>query len=77
MAIAVFTTIVKRNGRVEDFNPQKITSALTKAGQVTGEFGAETAQMMTVRVLNIAQQIFIDNPTVEGREDREKSRRTR
>ncbi len=69
MAIAVFTTIVKRNGRVEDFNPQKITSALTKAGQVTGEFGAETAQMMTVRVLNIAQQIFIDNPTVEGIQD--------
>ena len=69
MAIAVFTTIVKRNGRTEDFNPQKITSALTKAGQVTGEFGAETAQMMTVRVLNIAQQIFIDNPTVEGIQD--------
>jgi len=69
MAVAVFTTIVKRNGRVEDFNPQKITGALTKAGQVTGEFGAETAQMMTVRVLNIAQQIFIDNPTVEGIQD--------
>ena len=69
MAIAVFTTIVKRNGRVEEFNPQKITNALTKAGQVTGEFGIETAQMMTVRVLNIAQQIFIDNPTVEGIQD--------
>jgi len=69
MAIAVFTQIIKRNGRTEEFNPQKITNAITKAGQVSGEFGPETAQKMTVRVINIAQQIFLDNPTVEGIQD--------
>jgi len=69
MAIAVFTQIVKRNGRTEEFNPLKITKAITKAGQVSGEFGPEIAQKMTVRVVNIAQQIFIDNPTVEGVQD--------
>ncbi len=69
MAIAVFTRIIKRNGRVEDFNPTKISSAIAKAGQITGEFGEEMAQKMTVRVLNIAQQIFSDNPTVEGIQD--------
>src|ERR1039458_3009485 len=69
MSIAVFTQIIKRNGRTEEFNPLKITKAITKAGQVSGEFGPEIAQKMTVRVVNIAQQIFVDNPTVEGVQD--------
>ncbi len=69
MAIAVFTKIIKRNGRVEDFNPTKITNAIAKAGEITGEFGVEMAQKMTVRVLNIAQQMFDENPTVEGIQD--------
>ena len=69
MAIAVFTQIIKRNGRSEDFNPKKITSAITKAGQVSGEFGPEIAEKMTMRVVNIAHQIFIDNPMVEGIQD--------
>jgi len=69
MAIAVFTQIIKRNGRTEEFNPLKITKAITRAGQVTGEFGPEIAQKMTVRVVNIAQQIFNENPTVEGVQD--------
>jgi ribonucleoside-triphosphate reductase len=69
MAIAVFTQIIKRNGRTEEFNPLKITKAITKAGQISGEFGPEIAQKMTVRVVNIAQQMFIDSPTVEGIQD--------
>ena len=69
MAIAVFTQIIKRNGRTEEFNPQKITNAIAKAGEVSGEFSLETAQKMTVRVVNIAQQMFMDNPTVEGIQD--------
>ena len=69
MAIAVFTQIIKRNGRTEEFNPLKITKAITKAGQVSGEFGPEIAHKMTMRVVNIAQQIFVDNPTVEGIQD--------
>jgi ribonucleoside-triphosphate reductase len=69
MAIAVFTQIIKRNGRTEEFNPLKITKAITKAGQISAEFGPEIAQKMTVRVVNIAQQMFIDSPTVEGIQD--------
>ena len=69
MAIAVFTSIIKRNGRTEEFNPQKITNAIAKAGEVSGEFTVETAQKMTLRVVNIAQQMFTDSPTVEGIQD--------
>ena len=69
MAIAVFTTVIKRNGRTEGFDPKKITKAIVKAGQVTGEFGPDMAQTLTVRVLNIAQQVLVDNPTVEGIQD--------
>src|ERR1035437_5815737 len=69
MAIALFTQIIKRNGRTEEFNPQKITKAITKAGQASGEFGPEIAQKLTVRVINIAQQMFVDNPTVETVQD--------
>ena len=69
MATALFTQIIKRNGRSENFNPQKIANAITKAGQVSGEFGSETAQKMTMRVVNIAQQMFADCPTVEGIQD--------
>ncbi len=69
MAVAVFTKIIKRNGRIEDFNPQKITNAIAKAGHATGECSLEIAQKMTLRVLNIAQQMFIENPTVEGIQD--------
>jgi len=69
MGLSVFTSIIKRDGRTEEFDPLKITKAITKAGQASGEFGPETAQKMTLRVINIAQQLFADNPTVEGVQD--------
>ncbi len=69
MAVALFSKIVKRNGKVEEFNPQKITSAIAKAGEVTGEFGMEMAQKLTVRAINIAQQIYTGDPTVESIQD--------
>ncbi len=69
MASALFTKIVKRNGRAEDFDPHKITTAIAKAGQVTGEFEMDMAQKLTMRVVNIAQQIYADSPTVEAIQD--------
>ena len=69
MAVAIFTQIIKRNGRTEEFNPQKITNAIIKAGGSSGEISTEIAQKMTVRVINIAQQIFSGDPTVEGIQD--------
>ncbi len=66
----ILTKIVKRDGRQEDFNPQKIAGAIKKAGEATGEFGEEVAQKLTVRVVNIAQQILIQpSPSVEEIQD--------
>jgi len=66
----VLTQIVKRNGVVEDFNPQKITRAIQKAGEATGEFSHITAQKLTIRVLNIIQQLFPEqSPSIEEIQD--------
>ena len=69
MAIALFYKIIKRNGKLVEFDPHKITKAIAKAGQATGEFDLGMAQKMTVRVLNIAQQMCDDNPSVENIQD--------
>lgn len=66
--IRVFSKIVKRNGKVENFNPHKITMAIQKAGQATGEFGPDIAAKLTIRVLNIAQQVCV-HPAVEQIQD--------
>jgi len=50
----VLTKIVKRNGGSEPFNAEKITIAIQKAGEATGEFGRDVAQKLTMRVINIA-----------------------
>ena len=67
---ANFTKIVKRNGSVEDFNAQKITTALKKAGEVSGDFGLEEARMLTIKSLTLAQQFVTeDYPSVEEIQD--------
>ncbi len=66
----IFTKIVKRNGAEEEFQPEKITQAILKAGQATGEFGEETAQKLTIRALNLSLQAYPRRlPTVEGIQD--------
>ncbi len=70
MATAILNTIIKRNGRVEVFQPQKISNALFKAGAATGEFGQDVAKTLTMRVVNIAQQMYSQEvPTVEAIQD--------
>lgn len=59
--VDVFATIVKRNGSVEEFNAQKITNAITKAGEVTGEFGEEIARNLTLKVLSLVQNMISDH----------------
>lgn len=69
-AIGTITSIVKRNGSVVDFHPQKITTAIFKAGQAAGEFGEPEARNLTIRAVNIAQQMFAArNPSVEEIQD--------
>ncbi|MCX5681078.1 MAG: ATP cone domain-containing protein, partial [Candidatus Omnitrophica bacterium] len=67
----VLTNIIKRNGASEPFHAEKITLAIQKAGEATGEFGLEAAQKLTLRVINIAQQMMTPNsfPTVEQIQD--------
>lgn len=70
-ATSTLLTIVKRNGQTVPFDAQKITFALMKAGKATGEFDAAMAQTLTLRVINILQQLAFDEsrPTVERVQD--------
>ena len=66
----VLTKITKRNGAQDDFDVAKITKAIQKAGEASGEFSFEVAQKLTMRVLNLAQQMAGENfPTVEQIQD--------
>jgi len=62
--------IKKRDGRLVKFNAEKITNALAKAGAVTGEFDYQTAKKLTIRALNLAEEVFDGNvATVEEIQD--------
>ena len=41
-------------------NPQAV-NAMKKAGEATGEFEEETAKKLTIRVVNLAQQMTTDD----------------
>lgn len=62
--------IKKRDGRLVNFNAEKITNAINKAGMATGEFDFAIAKKLTIRVLNLAEKLF-DNKimTVEEIQD--------
>jgi ribonucleoside-triphosphate reductase len=69
-ATGTIVSILKRNGKVEDFLPQKITMAILKAGQATGEFDDPVARNLTIRAVNIAHQLFAARyPSVEDIQD--------
>ena len=62
--------IRKRDGRDEAFDSVKITLAILKAGQATGEFGIEEARHLTIRVLSLLQSLKESIPlTVENVQD--------
>ncbi len=47
--------VIKRDGRVAEFDPTKITNAILKAGRATGEFDKDIAEKLTLRVLSLLQ----------------------
>lgn len=62
--------IIKRNGKNEDFDSQKIRTAIAKAGEATGEFGEDVAQNLMMRVVNIVHQLYAEQtPSVENVQD--------
>jgi ribonucleoside-triphosphate reductase len=56
------SAIVKRDGSVADFDLAKIRSAITRAGQATGEFGAEEAQLLTHQVVKVLSHQYRNGP---------------
>ena len=46
----MFENIIKRDGQVVRFKSSKITFAIAKAGEATGEFGKKEARRLTNRV---------------------------
>jgi ribonucleoside-triphosphate reductase (formate) len=69
-ATVSFTSIRKRDGRLVPFDAHKIITALTKAGQATGEFGDSVARTLTLRVLAMSHAALAETePTVEQIQD--------
>ena len=65
-----FLAIRKRNGQQVPFDANKITAAILKAGQATGEFDEPIARKLTLRVLAMAHlSLAQDVPTVEQLQD--------
>ncbi len=67
--------IIKRDGSIVDFNPEKITNAIEKAGLATKEFDKNTAKSLTNRVIDLAMQILankqgnLKTPSIEDIQD--------
>jgi len=64
----MFETIAKRNGTVVPFDPQKITTAILKAGQATGEFDEKTARRIS-RIVVAKAVKSLDQAGVEAIQD--------
>lgn len=54
----MFTKIKKRDGTTVQFDPLKVTTALTKAGKATGEFCENTAKDLTCEILTQAEKHY-------------------
>ncbi|MDD3420364.1 MAG: ribonucleoside triphosphate reductase [Candidatus Gastranaerophilales bacterium] len=52
--------IVKRDGKIVEFNSEKITNAIEKAANVTKEFDRSTAQNLTERVIELTQKFLTE-----------------
>ncbi len=66
----MFKNIIKRDGRIVPFDPEKITIAISKAGKATGDFDYETAKRLTIKVLLLAEELIRDrDPHVEEIQD--------
>ena len=66
----MFESIKKRDGRLVEFDSSKITGAIAKAGEATGEFGEREAKKLTLKVLTLAHEMRLgDCPDVEEFQD--------
>ncbi len=66
----MFKRIVKRDGKIVKFDPEKITDAIAKAGLATEEFKYDRAKSLTEKVLKRAEEkITARTPNVEQIQD--------
>ncbi len=66
----MFEQIKKRDGRIVEFDSTKITAAIAKAGEATGEFSDREARKLTLRVLTLAHELRLGaQPEVEEIQD--------
>ncbi len=66
----MFKRIVKRDGKIVKFDPEKITEAIAKAGLATEEFKHDRAKALTEKVLTRAEEkITSRTPNVEQLQD--------
>ena len=66
----MFKRIKKRDGRTVKFDIRKITEAIKKAGLASGEFGEKEADKLSLKVLNLSQNVITcKTPTVEQIQD--------
>lgn len=66
----MFKRIVKRDGKIVKFDPEKITEAIAKAGLATEEFKYDRAKALTEKVLKRAdEKITARTPNVEQIQD--------
>lgn len=66
-----FVKIVKRNGKIVNFDPEKITIAIQKGGEASGEYGRKIAERLSNKVTEILHRQFDANnlPDVEKVQD--------
>lgn len=68
--VQLFTSIRKRDQQIVPFQSEKITNAICKAGQATGEIGLPEARRFTMHIMAIAQNMFSGTiPSVEDIQD--------
>ena len=66
----MFKKIVKRDGKIANFDPEKITDAIAKAGLVTEEFKYDRAKQLSEKALKrAADTIKQRTPSVEQIQD--------
>jgi anaerobic ribonucleoside-triphosphate reductase len=67
-----FTKVVKRDGKIVRFEPDKIAKAIGKAGEATGQFGEDVAKNLADDVVALLKEEFDANhmPDVEQIQDR-------
>ncbi|MDO4538012.1 MAG: ribonucleoside triphosphate reductase, partial [Coriobacteriales bacterium] len=68
--IAYPTSIIKRDGTLTSFDQSKITAAIEKAGEATGEFGPDEAIILSGQACKVIAHRFNGaSPTVEEIQD--------